>query len=108
MGHFVEFKGVARKSIEALPKDIKTRVISTAMSLGDNPRPPGCKKLKNRDAYRIKVGEYRVIYEIHDDALIVLVVRCIFRFDRAAAPVKRSRFAGATLQMKGVRVSSRS
>ena len=81
MAHSVEFKSVARKSINALPKDIKTRVISAAMSLGDNPRPPGCKKLKSRDAYRIKVGEYRIIYEIRDDVLIVLVVRVAHRRD---------------------------
>ena len=43
------------------------------------PRPPGCKKLKGRDAYRIRIGEYRVIYEIHDDVLIVLIIRVAHR-----------------------------
>ena len=81
MGHSIEFKGSVRKNIAALSENIKTRVISAVMSLGDNPRPPGCKKLKGRDAYRIRVGEYRVIYEIHDDVLIVLVVRVAHRQD---------------------------
>ena len=81
MAHSVEFKSAARKSINALSKDIKTRIISATMSLGDNPRPSGCKKLKSRDAYRIRVGEYRVIYEILDDVLIVQVVRVANRRD---------------------------
>ena len=49
------------------------------MVLTDNPRPLGCKKLKGQDEYRIRVGNYRVIYEIHYEALIVLVVRVAHR-----------------------------
>jgi mRNA interferase RelE/StbE len=47
--------------------------------LPDNPRPSGCRKLKGADVYRIRVGDYRVVYEIHDDVLIVLVVRVAHR-----------------------------
>jgi mRNA interferase RelE/StbE len=47
--------------------------------LANNPRPVGCKKLRGWDAYRIRIGDYRVIYEIHDDVLIVLVVRVAHR-----------------------------
>ena len=44
--------------------------------LADNPRPRGVEKLEGREnRYRIRVGDYRVIYEIHDEVLLVLVVR---------------------------------
>ena len=39
-----------------------------------DPRPSGCKKLKGRDAYRIRIGDYRVIYEIQDSRLMVTVI----------------------------------
>jgi mRNA interferase RelE/StbE len=42
--------------------------------LANNPRPPGCKKLTGRDGWRIRVGDYRIIYEIIDNELIVLVI----------------------------------
>jgi mRNA interferase RelE/StbE len=50
-------------------------VINALLALSDNPRPHGCKKLTGREEYRIRVGDYRVIYEIHDAVLVVLVVR---------------------------------
>ncbi len=50
-------------------------VIKTAIAeLADNPRPHGYKKLKGEDAYRIRVGHYRIIYEIDDERIIVTVV----------------------------------
>ena len=80
MGHSVEFKNAARKSIAALPGDIKARVISAAMSLADNPRPSGCKKVRSLDsAYRIRVGDYRIIYEVYDVVLVVMVIRVAHR-----------------------------
>jgi mRNA interferase RelE/StbE len=79
MGRSVEFKVSVRKQIASLPKVQADRIIRAAMALADNPRPAGCKKLKGRDAWRIRIGGYRVVYEIHDDALIVLVVRVAHR-----------------------------
>jgi len=43
-------------------------------NLANNPRPAGCKKLKGRDSYRIRVADYRIIYEIFDDILLVDVI----------------------------------
>ena len=62
------------KSIQA--QDIK-RIKSAILELSNNPRPDGCTKLKGdkRDYYRIRVGNYRVVYSIEDDILLVLVVR---------------------------------
>jgi mRNA interferase RelE/StbE len=50
-------------------------------SLADNPRPYGYKKLKGEDAFRIHVGEYRIIYEIEDDKIIVTIVSVGHRKD---------------------------
>ena len=50
-------------------------------SLADNPRPSGCKKLKGEPAWRIRVGNYRVIYEIDDEKVIVIVITVCHRKD---------------------------
>ena len=43
-------------------------------ALAEKPRPEGCSKLTGREAWRIRVGDYRVIYEIHDDRQVVIIV----------------------------------
>ena len=79
MAHSVEFKPRIRKEISALPRQDRAHIIKAVIALAENPRPSGCKKLKSRNAYRIRVGDYRVIYEIRDDVLVVLVVRIAHR-----------------------------
>jgi mRNA interferase RelE/StbE len=64
----------AQKQLNKLPNAIATRIEDKMMGLEQDPRPPGCKKLKGRDAYRIRIGDYRVIYEINDGQLIVTVI----------------------------------
>ena len=61
----------AQKQLNKLPNAIASRIEDKMMELGDDPRPPGCKKLKGREAWRIRIGDYRVIYEINDGKLIV-------------------------------------
>jgi mRNA interferase RelE/StbE len=48
--------------------------LSAALSLSENPRPYGYKKLVGRDAYRIRIGDYRIIYEIEDKIITVTVI----------------------------------
>jgi mRNA interferase RelE/StbE len=79
MAHSIKFKISADKVMDALPEQQSTRILRAIRKLADNPRPSGCKKLKGRDEYRIRVGDYRVIYEIHDDVLIVLVIKVAHR-----------------------------
>jgi len=55
-------------------KKDRDRIISVVRKLGVNPRPPGSRKLSGRPAWRIRAGTYRVIYEIHDEQLLILVV----------------------------------
>ena len=64
----------AQKTLSKIPSRHRDRIINAVRKLADNPRPPGVKKLSGRDAWRIRIGSYRVIYEIHDDKLTVLVV----------------------------------
>jgi mRNA interferase RelE/StbE len=51
------------------------RVLDEIDQLGNDPRPPGCRKLAGEDLFRIRVGDYRVVYSIDDDARHVIIVR---------------------------------
>ena len=64
----------AQKQLVHIDRQDHPRIIAAIRSLADDPRPPGSKKLSGRPAWRIRVGPYRVIYEIYDDQLLVLVV----------------------------------
>ena len=64
----------APKQLDKLPNVIATRIENKLLELEQDPRPPGCKKLKGRDAWRVRIGDYRVIYEINDGKLIVTVI----------------------------------
>ena len=63
-----------KKIIARLPKDLRERLEQAIDNLALDPRPKGCKMLVGYDLYRIRVGDWRIIYAIEDDKLIVLVV----------------------------------
>jgi mRNA interferase RelE/StbE len=63
-----------QKELDRLPDDIASRILARLAGLETNPRPADVKKLKGRDAWRIRVGDYRVIYEIHDRVLQIIVI----------------------------------
>ena len=76
MAYRIEFKPSAAKEFSQLPKNIQKRIAAKVNTLADNPRPRGVEKLEGREnRYRIRVGDYRVTYENHDEVLLVLVVR---------------------------------
>jgi mRNA interferase RelE/StbE len=65
----------ARKQLNILPTFIQNKIIEDISALADTPRPAGCKKLKGqKNAWRIRAGDYRVIYEIEDRVLRVIVI----------------------------------
>ncbi len=64
----------AEKSLASLAPVIQDRIIAAIRRLAVSPRPAGVKKLAGREAWRIRVGDYRVIYEISDADLTILVV----------------------------------
>jgi mRNA interferase RelE/StbE len=64
----------AQKQILKLDKKVIPLIKTAIAKLAENPRPNGYKKLKGEDAYRIRVGDYRIIYEIDNDEIIITVV----------------------------------
>jgi mRNA interferase RelE/StbE len=64
----------ADRAVAKLPRQIRERIAERLRALADNPRPVGSIKLAGEDLYRIRVGDYRIIYSIEDDRLVILVV----------------------------------
>lgn len=80
--YVVEIKPSARKELDALPDSVLSRVIRKMDSLGQQPRPSGCKKLKGyKDQWRLRVGDWRVLYIIDDAAKLVSITRIAHRRD---------------------------
>ena len=77
----LEIKRSAAKELAALPKQDRVRIITRIQALAHEPRPAGCEKLSGQERYRVRQGDYRILYEIHDDVLIVMVVRIGHRRD---------------------------
>ena len=72
----------ARKQLDSLPTVIHNKIIEDIYRLAEVPRPAGCKKLKGYNhSYRIRVGDYRIIYEIEDKILRILVIAIGHRKD---------------------------
>lgn len=72
----------AEDDLKRLPKDVYRRTAIKLRSLSDNPRPPGCRKIAgSANDWRQRIGDYRIIYEIDDAALKVLVYRIKHRRD---------------------------
>lgn len=71
----------AKKQLDKFSDDVVSAIINTLESLETNPRPLGCKKLKGREGYRIRTGNYRIIYDIIDEVLIIEVIAIGHRKD---------------------------
>lgn len=71
----------AVRELAQLPQKDKLRVVADVEALGSNPRPQGSKKLTGRDGYRIRSGDYRVVYEINDLLRSVTVLHVGHRKD---------------------------
>ena len=63
------------KDLKKIPKKDVRRIVSAIRTLAENPRPPQSKKLSGQDRYRLRQGNYRILYSIEDDRLIVCVVK---------------------------------
>ena len=71
----------AQKELSKIPRSDQDRIINSVHNLAEKPRPSGVKKLSGRDAWRLRVGNYRVIYEIHADKLVILIISIGHRKD---------------------------
>ena len=76
MAYTVELSNRAKRDLAALSAEVQTRIVKALRTLEANPRPSGVEKLKGEDnAYRLRVGDYRILYAVHDKILFVLVVK---------------------------------
>lgn len=78
----IDFKPSAKESLGKIPQPYRRRIGRKIDRLAQNPRPRDAKKLSDKDRlYRIRVGDYRVVYQINDEMLLVVVVRIGTRGD---------------------------
>ena len=71
----LHFKDSVRKDLGSIPKHDLQRIMNRILSLGDTPRPAGCEKLSGQEHYRVRQGNYRIIYSIQDFELTVWVIK---------------------------------
>ncbi len=83
MGSFsIHWKASACRELRRLDRSVIPRIHETVRLLAENPYPQGCRKLQGcEDAYRVRVGDYRVIYEVVEQRLIIEIVRVRHRKD---------------------------
>ena len=79
------YRVIVRKSVskdmKGIPRNDVRRILVSIESLANDPRPLGCKKLSEQERYRIRQGNYRILYEIEDNKLIICVVKVRHRRD---------------------------
>jgi mRNA interferase RelE/StbE len=74
MKYRLDITEAARRQLRRLDPSVQNRVLSAVHELADTPRPHGCLKMRGETSYRIRVGDYRIVYEIHDRIITVIVV----------------------------------
>ena len=74
MRYTIQILRRAQKALAHLPNQDYERMRDAIHDLAENPRPHGCKKLISREGWRIRIGSYRIIYEIKDELLIITVL----------------------------------
>lgn len=80
MSYRVELTAAAARQVRKLPRPARDRVLDAIENLGKDPRPRGAKKLVGEQtAWRVRIGDYRVIYDVFDSELTVSVVRAAHR-----------------------------
>lgn len=74
--HEVVLERAAEKDLKRLPKEIHARVVLALRALSENPRPVGCRKLEgSKSDWRIRVGDYRIVFEVDDPGGVVQIMR---------------------------------
>ena len=77
----IQIKASAVKELNKLPKKDLKKVVVKIQALSENPRPAGCEKLSGDEKYRIRHGNYRIVYAIQDEILVVYVIKIGHRKD---------------------------
>ncbi len=82
MGSYeVRFRAGVLKDLRRIPAEQVGRIMERVAALADDPRPPGAEKLSTRERYRVRQGDYRIVYEIEDRVVTVWVVKIGHRRD---------------------------
>lgn len=81
MSYEVRLSNRAEKQLIRLPKESYERILTALLALEKDPRPRGSRKLKGQSGYRLRVGDYRSIYEIDDAMRVVTIIRVGHRRD---------------------------
>ena len=71
----IEFGKSVEKDLSKIPQQDQIRILQKIRGLTINPRPPTSKKLSGQELYRVRQGNYRIVYEIKDELLVILIVR---------------------------------
>jgi len=77
----VELRQRVQDKLDSLSESDREMVIDALLSLEENPRPRGVEKIRGKELWRVRKGDYRVVYDVDDDAKIVTVVRIGHRKD---------------------------
>jgi len=75
----IVLKTSVAKDLRRIPNADVRRILDRIKALAENPRPPGCVKLSAQERYRVRQGDYRIVYEIRDAELIVQIVKIAHR-----------------------------
>ena len=75
----VRLKRSAEQELRRLPRDNIPRILSRMQQLASQPRPPGCKKLTGEEEYRVRQGDFRILYTVDDQQRLVEVVKIAHR-----------------------------
>jgi mRNA interferase RelE/StbE len=75
----IKIKRSAAKELEKISKKDRERIIQRILGLETDPRPLGARKLSGEEKYRVRQGTYRILYEVHDEMLTIIVVRVAHR-----------------------------
>lgn len=77
----IEVRPAAVRELRKLGPDIRPRIEGAIALLAEDPRPPASRRLRGQPGYRVRVGDYRIIYTVHDDVLLIVVVTVGHRRD---------------------------
>jgi len=77
----IRFLPSVRKDLRGIPKATVRRILRKIDQLAENPRPPDSKKLTGRSLFRIRVGPYRIVFEVNDNEVVVVIVKVGHRRD---------------------------
>ncbi|VAW33056.1 hypothetical protein MNBD_CHLOROFLEXI01-490 [hydrothermal vent metagenome] len=78
----IEWKNSARKELRKLPSDVIQKIMEAAESLRETPFPPNCRKLTGSEqTWRIRIGNYRLVYNFYSSILVIEIIRVVHRKD---------------------------